>query len=373
MPTRRNSSTEDPITTSTEFPPANSPYNLWHSVLDEVADGISAHSASGEIVWANKRLCEIYATPLSELKGSSCQQAFHPGDPGCPHERVMATGSGLEPAREMRVSESILSVTIRPLFDERGVSCGFLRLLRDVTGAQHTQQQLLQAERFAALGQILSGIAHDAGTPLNVISGYCEFLLMRTKPDGQGYKELSAILHQTRRIASMFSEALDLARAPQGRIDAIEIKPLMAATLDLTEYHLREANVKADLTCRICPPLVYGEASQLRQAFFNLLLNAAQQVGNGGKLEVVIDEAPDQLGFLAVSLWGTEGGGVGHDFSRSIGGFFAEHSRVGPQGIGLCLAWEILNRAGAKVIFGSAGDQGVPLLVYLPVNHGSRL
>jgi len=338
-----------------------------------MSDAVSVHSTSGEIVWANKRLCDLYRKPLSELKGSSCQQVFHVEDLSCPHEQVVETGSGLRLERQIRKSGQVLSARIQPVFDESGVVSGFLRVLHDVTDVQRIQNQLLKAERFAGLGQILSGIAHDAGTPLNVISGYCEFLLMRTQAGSPGHKELSTILHQTRRIATMFGEALDLARAPRGRTDAIEIKPLVVSALDLVGYYLREASVKADVTCRMSPPLVYGEASQLRQAFFNLLLNTSQQVGPGGKLEVVIDEAPDGLGFLAVSFWGTEHSGAGHDFSRSLGDFFAEPTHAGPVGVGLYLSREILNDAGAKVSFKPTGDQGVPLIVYVPVNSGSRL
>src|SRR4029453_6223018 len=102
---------------------------------------------------------------------------------------------------------------------------------------------------------------------------------MRTKPEGQGYKEVNAILEQTRRIASVISQALDLLRVSQGRVDAIEIKALLPDSLFLVGHFLRRADVKASITCRTTPPLVYWEAPQLRQTVFHLLFNAAQQVG----------------------------------------------------------------------------------------------
>src|SRR4029453_8016189 len=119
-----------------------------------------------------------------------------------------------------------------------------IRLMREDTSERRMNAQLRQAERFATLGQLLSGVAHDVGTPLNVISGYAEFLLMRTKPEGQGYKELNAILEQTRRIASVISQALDLSRVSQGRVDAIEIKALLSDSLVLVGHFLRRADVK---------------------------------------------------------------------------------------------------------------------------------
>jgi nitrogen fixation/metabolism regulation signal transduction histidine kinase len=372
MPTRVNNSKADHAVPGSEMGTLGTlTDSLWISILDAIPEGISVHSASGEILWANGKLCQIYCKPLSELKGSSCCQVFQDGR-ACPHEQVLAAGTAVQVVGEVRVSGRNLSVTFELIFDERNNTCGFIRVMRDVTGERHAQEQLLKAERFATLGQLLSAVAHDVGTPLNVISGYAEFLLMRTKPEGQGHKELSAILDQTRRIAAMFGQALDLARSAQGRTDAIEIKALLADSLDLIGHHLRKADVKAGLTCRIIPPLVYGEAQQLRQAFFNLLLNAGQQVGTGGRLQVVIDEAAGMPGFLGLALFGTGASGAGHDFSQSFAGFFAAQSETETAGIGLYLSRRILDDAGAKITFTEAGEQGVGLMIYLPVNAGSR-
>jgi signal transduction histidine kinase len=273
---------------------------------------------------------------------------------------------------EVSVFGKVLSVTVEPLIDERNQTRGFIRVMRDVTMERRAQEQLLKAERFATLGQVLSGIAHDVGTPLNIISGYSEFLLMRTKPDTQGHKELSAILHQTRRIATLLGEAVDLARTPQGRTDAIDIKVFLAEALDLAGHYLRRAEVKADLTCRMSAPLVYGEATRLRQAFFNILLNASQRVGPGGKLDVVIDEAPDRPEFLKLAFWGNDANGLGHDFSESLVCFLRAQSESGTGGLGLSLAKEILAEAGAEVNAGAVGERGVPLIILLPLNAGAR-
>lgn len=373
MPTGVNDSKADCAQSTSEesILLGTAPGSLWTSILDSLPEGISVHSASGEIRWANRKLCDIYRKQLSELKGLSCCQVFHGDASGCPHEQVLAAGHAVQLVDEVRVSGRTLSVTLEPLFDGCNKPCGFVRVMRDVTGERHAQEQVLKAERFATLGQLLSGVAHDVGTPLNVISGYAEFLLMRKKPEDQGYKELSAILDQTRRIAAMIGKALDLARPAQGRTDAIDIKALMSDSLDLVGHHLRKADVTAGLTCRINKPLIYGEAPQLRQAFFNLLLNAGQQVGAGGRLQVVMDEAADMPEFLGLAFLGTEASGVGHDFSTSFAVLFAAQSETETTGIGLYLTREILTEAGARIFFSEAGEQGVGLMIYLPMNAGS--
>ena len=336
------------------------------SVLDTVSDPLSVHGETGEIAWANTALRKLYSKSLSELRGLSCQQIFHVDDSHCTHEKVLATGSVLQLDSEVVVSGIVFSVTIEPLLDERSKPCGFVRVMHDLTAERQTRDQLLETERFATLGQSFSGLAHDIGTPLNIISGYSEFLLMRTQSDDPGHKELSAILHQTRRIAALFEEALDLVRPPHGRTGAIDIESLLAGSLNLAEHHLRKAGVRAELTCRISTPLIYGEASQYRQAFFNILVNAGRQVEGGGNLDVVIDQPPSMPDFLAVEVWGTEASARGHDFSHSLASLFGAPSEVVRSGVGLSLAKDILDNAGARIAFGEARENTIPLVVYVP-------
>lgn len=344
---------------------------LWTSVGDALPLGISIHSTSGEIVWANRMLCDLYNKPLSELEGSHCSQVFHGEDSPCPHEQVLATQTGVQLENGVCIGGRMLSLAIEPLLDQSGITRGFIRMMSDITSQRRSHDQLIKAERFATLGHVFSGIAHDVGTPLNVISGYSEYLLMRTLPEGQGYKELSAILQQTRRIAAMFGDALDLARPSQGRKDPIEIQPLLEVALNQAGHSLRKVSVKVDLTCRIEPPLIYGEAPQLRQALFNLLLNAGELVGNGGSIQLAIDEAVDQPGFVALAMSGQDAAGASIDFSQSLGSLLGDID-TGTVGIGLSLVREILSDAGAIIRSGRACEQGIPLMFYLPVNAGNR-
>ena len=372
MPTGADNLKADPVPSTSERAILGTlADSLWASIVDSMSEGVSVHSTSGEILWANQKLCELYCKSVSELKGLTCGDVFHDDVAACPHEQVLAAGSAARIVGDVCVSGRRLAVTVEPLRDERDALFGFIRVSRDVTSERRTKEQLLKSGRFASLGQLFSGIAHDVGTPLNVISGYAEYLLMRTEPSGQGHKELSAILDQTRRIAAMFGRALDLARPPQGRTDAIEIKALLEELLDLAGHHFRKADVKAGITCRMAPPLIYGEASQLRQAFLNILLNAGQQVGTGGRLQLVIDEGADMPGFLRLSLCGTEGSGIGHDFSRSLAGLIPGENESETAEIGLYLTRTILDAAGAT-IRAAAGEQGVGLMICLPLNDKSR-
>lgn len=339
--------------------------NQWTGVLDSLLGPISVHTVTGEIVWANKRLCEVYSMTLSELVGLSYEQAFH--TEGATTLNDQARG-GTRTEYEVTVCERLWSVTIKPLSaDDKAL--GFVRQMHDITEQRRARRQLLEAEKFASLGQMLFGIAHNIGTPLNIISGYSEFLLMRTKPDEQGHKELSAILDQTKRITLLLSEALDIVRPGQRPPSPIDVKDLLADVLNLAAHYFRKKEVSVQVTCGTGSPLIYGGAPQMRQAFFSLMLNASQSVGIGGRLEVVIGESDGRPGFLSVSLWGTEGSGQAHDFSRSFRSFVDGGNELVATGLGLSHARQVLDAAGAAVAFGGAETRGVPMVVHLPARQ----
>ncbi|MCI0490080.1 MAG: PAS domain-containing protein [Blastocatellia bacterium] len=345
---------------------------FWRLVIDAIPDGISVHSLDGRILYANRELADIYRKTEESLIGLGCEDMFHSEVSSCPHGEILQSGQSIRVDGNLEIEGKSYSVTVAPIFDESGRTCGYVRVMGDITERQRAQEQLLRAERFATLGQMISGIAHDVGTPLNIISGYSEYLLMRTSPDAHGYKELSTILQQTRRIAEFIKQMLDLARPAQGRADAIGLKGFLAESLNLIGHHLRRSEVEAVITCDVNPPLIYGDAPRLRQAFFNLLLNASQQVSRQGRLELIVSENSNRPGFVMIALVGTEPDGRGHDFSQTFSGFMSSPLEGEAKGFGLSLAKKILDEFGAEVYTKDMGDRGVALALYLPVTEAVR-
>lgn len=362
MPNRRMSSKPKPINSN---PSDLGPRPEWSSLLDNLPDAISVHSRTGDIEWANERLCELYNRSLAQIKGLTAQEAF--GE-DLSYYQADKHSKGEKEQFETEVSGRVLLIQIEPIRDDESRVVGFVRVARDVTGEHFVKLRLERAERLAALGQMLFGIAHSVGTPLNIISGYAEFLLMRAGPDAQGRKELSVILDQTRRIASLFSEALDMARLPTNRRSPLELKTLILSTLELASHHLRNGDVKVEVTCVMEPPLIYGEAPQLKQAFFNLIVNAAGEIGSGGKMEILLDQAREDHGFVTVAIRGTEASGTAHDFSKFVNWFSNPRLEDSSPGLGFSLLKQILDTSGARILSKESGGGGVSIEIHLPVS-----
>jgi PAS domain S-box-containing protein len=338
----------------------------WAILVNAFPDAITVHDRDGRIIWANEQIERVYRDESNDLIGARCDQVFHRSGVDCPHSEVVEKKEGIWSEKRVSLRDRSYSIYISPLVEEGGEVWGYVRVMRDVTQEEMLQNQSLWAERFTTLGQMINGIAHDVGTPLNIISGYAEYLMMRTKPDGPGHKELSTILNQTRRIAEFIKQMLDLARPSQGRIDAIGLKGFLGETVDLMGHHLRKAQVRSTLTCKTEPPLIYGDAPRLRQAIFNLLLNACEKIGPEGSLEITLDDDTTDRAYARVIISGLDKSGEGIDFSKTFSTFLSTNQGIGATGMGLSLAKEVLNDFGARFETAPPGERGVGLIILLP-------
>ena len=195
--------------------------------------------------------------------------------------------------------------------------------------------------------------------------------MVRTRPEQQGNKELSTIIQQTRRIADFIKQMLDLSRPGQGRSDPIGLEGFLAESLDLMSHHFRKSNVRANLSCKGDPPIVYGDAPRLRQALFNLFMNVFQRTGPGSRLEPSINEPDVNESFVKVIIEGIEADGSAHDFSRSFSAFLNPLKGDSVLDMGLSLAKEILDEFGARVEAVEMGEAGVPLVIMLPTRKAA--
>ncbi len=341
------------------------------AIIDALPDAITVHSSDGTVLMANSRFLEIHSLEPQEVVDRSCAELFHSDEAACPHEKLGQDSRSVTLPAWSKIANRYYSIVINPVFDEAGNYSGFVRAMQDVTDRHRAQEELKKAERFATLGQMISGIAHDIGTPLNIISGYSEYLLMRRPPDAEGTKELSTILQQTRRISEFIKQMLDLARPSQGRTDAIGLKGFLSESLDLMGHHFRKSGVKVALSCADTLPLVYGDAPRLRQALFNVILNAAHLVGACGRVDILVKEADETLAGVIITLAGTVEGGERHDFSKSFARFL--NPAVSEAGsMGFALAREVFDEFGARAEIAAEGQEAGSLIFYIPAQRPSQ-
>jgi signal transduction histidine kinase len=235
--------------------------------------------------------------------------------------------------------------------------------------------QLRHAERLTTIGKLASGIAHEIGTPLNVISGHAELLVMgRVGPDG--IKDSGRILlEQSERVTTIVRQLLDFARRGGTHTVMTDVNGVAVATGRLLESLARKTGVQVVVDSE--PVYAAVNRSELQQVLTNLITNAIHAMPNGGRVVIGAHEErarslddrhgkPQDYVVLSVSDAGT---GIAPDVLPKIFDPFFTTKEVGQgTGLGLSVAYGIVKDHNGWVSVNTRFGEGTTFSVYLPKN-----
>ena len=178
-------------------------------------------------------------------------------------------------ARHRDGSWRTMRANASPLFDAEGKASGVIMSVRDITVERKLEQQIIQSERLAAMGQMIGGFAHELNNPLTSIMGVAE-LLQEGEQEETRRKQLVMLQQQARRAADIVQNLMYFSRPPAPGKGPINLSELLQRTLHLHAYSLRKNNITVDFIPEPSLPVVNGDSHQLMQIFLNLILNAEQ-------------------------------------------------------------------------------------------------
>jgi len=261
--------------------------------------------------------------------------------------------------RRMRASAS-------QFFDADNQLAGVIMSVRDITLEKKFEEQIIQSERLAAMGQMIGGFAHELNNPLTTILGVSD-MLQESEPSESSRKQLAMLHQQARRATEIVQNLMYFSRPPAPGKTPLDLGELVERTLHLQAYSLRKNNVTVDFVREPGLPTVMGDPHQLMQVFLNLILNAEQ----------AIREARDQgslrirLGRNDSSVWATfqdDGPGIAADILPNIFDPFYTTKRPGRgTGLGLSICKAVLKEHGGNVEAAAAPGAGAVFTVTLPV------
>jgi signal transduction histidine kinase len=237
------------------------------------------------------------------------------------------------------------------------------------------ERQVQQAERLASLGQLAAGLAHEVGTPLNIISGNAEYVLMHLAKRNPRRAELRGIIRQTERIAGMIRRLLDYARPKPLRVEPLDVNELVRDTAAVFTRQAEKAGVEMRLDLDERLPEVRADGGQLEQLFVNLGLNAIQAMPNGGTLTIRTRRsrrrtpAGAREPVLAVAFADT-GVGIAARHRRAIfEPFFSTKTTGEGTGLGLAVSRRIVEDHGGDIRVQSRPGHGATFTVRLPLER----
>ena len=260
--------------------------------------------------------------------------------------------------RNMRASAS-------PLFDAENKVSGAIVSVRDITVEKKLEQQIIQSERLAAMGQMIGGFAHELNNPLTSILGMSELLQEGEAPEGVR-KQMVVLQQQARRAAEIVQNLMYFSRPPAPGKSPIDLGELVQRTLHLHAYSLRRSNITVDFLKESVPP-VSGDAHQLMQVFLNLILNSEQamrEVRDRGTLRIRIETHEKSVSVV----FQDDGPGISPDILPNIFDPFYTTKRPGRgTGLGLSISKAILREHNGNVEAASGPGGGAVFTVTLPL------
>ncbi|NVB76952.1 MAG: HAMP domain-containing protein [Kofleriaceae bacterium] len=239
------------------------------------------------------------------------------------------------------------------------------------------EQRLGQTEKLATIGQLAAEIAHEVGTPLNVIAGRAKSIKRKSKDPEVVEKNAEIVAEQTARITRIIQRLLDFTRRKVGTTGKSEVNlnELSLTTMELLAGQFSAAKVKTRLERAEGLPRVSGDPDRLQQVLINLLLNAVQAMPDGGSLAVETRlltrtrpglEGSAEQAFVTFSVRDT-GKGVPDDIRDKIfDPFYTTKEGTGGTGLGLAVCSGIVKEHDGWIDLESNEGGGTVFRVYLP-------
>jgi CheY-like chemotaxis protein len=254
-------------------------------------------------------------------------------------------------------------------------------LVRDVSERKKLEDetrdlysQLLQAEKMAALGQTISGVAHELNNPLATILSWSERLAQGAGLDPEVRRGLEIILGESERAARIVRNLLTFARKRQTTRSMVDLNQVARETLGLRAYEQRLSNISVVQALAAGLPHVFADGHQVQQVLLNLVINAEQaMLAANGRGVLVVRTWHDQEREAVVLEINDDGPGIPVDLQPKIFDPFFTTKEVGKgTGLGLTVAYAIVQEHGGAIRVESAPENGTSFYVELPV-VGARL
>jgi two-component system, cell cycle sensor histidine kinase and response regulator CckA len=352
------------------------------AIVESSEDSISSATITGSITSWNKGAQAIFGYAPEEIIGCLATRLIPPeraGEMQMFLERL-ARGESVEHFETERLTKHgrriMVSITLSPMRNESGAVVGVSTVTRDITCQKLLEEKLRQAEKMEAIGQLAGGIAHDFNNLLTIINGYAAMALMNDDEDSLR-EQLKAIGAAGKRATELTYQLLAFSRKQMLQARVMNVNDVVEGMNPLLRRMIRE-DIECEIAlCRALPD-VEADPHQIEQVLLNLVVNACDAMGSGGRLRIetdvaVLDEeyarmhpdvVPGTHVVLSVSDTGT---GIDPNIRAHIFEPFFTTKPVGKgTGLGLSMVYGIVRQSGGHVACSSEPGLGATFRVYLP-------
>jgi PAS domain S-box-containing protein len=339
-------------------------------ILSNTQSLILVADTAGLVSYANRRWYEmgfqqhqLLGRPLEEFIAASRRPALN--------EAFAATLAGqqvdnleLQLVRgEGRVGH--FSVNMSPMRDESDNVTSIVVVMSDITDAATLQAKLMHAEKMAAVGQLVSGVAHEVNNPLTAILGFADLLMENPEVPESARRDLQVILQEAQRTKQIVQNLLSFARQMPPQRKPVQLNTILRQTVQLRAYDFHSHGVEVIEHLEKDLRQVTGDSHQLQQVFLNILNNAYDAARNTGR-PARIEIRTTNLGKMVEVQFRDNGEGISSP-ERIFDPFFTTKEIGKGTGLGLSICYGIVREHGGEISCHNNTDgEGATFAVRLP-------
>jgi signal transduction histidine kinase len=337
-------------------------------IMTNLQDGILLYTHDARAVLVSDSVERFLGISRAEILGAKLHEVFSR------NTRLGRLVRESFDARMALVQEEITTETGRHveisldfIHDDRAVypqeTLGALLTLHDVESVREIESDLELSRRLAAIGRLTAGVGHEVKNPINAIVVHLE--LMRNKlgdADHRAMRHLEVIESEIQRLDRVVQTLVDFSRPVELQLKEQDLRRVVSAVLMLAsaELETRDVHVQSDLPDR--PVLAKVDADLLKQALLNVVLNGAQAMAEGGKLQVRLAE-DGRMASLSIH---DEGNGIPDDVRDKIFDLYFTTKKDG-SGIGLAMTYRIVELHNGSIEVESDATHGTTFILRFPL------
>jgi len=341
-------------------------------ILNNTQSMILVADTAGLVSYANRRCFEAGAFRERELLGHPLSEFIHESRRDGFDHAFQSTLDGQQvdnlelPFLRGDGKVGQFSVNLSPMRDEQGAVTSIVAVMTDITDALQLQAKFMQTEKMAAIGQLVSGVAHEVNNPLTVILGFADLLSESPEVPEAARKDLEVIVQEAQRTKLIVQNLLSFARKMPPQRESVELNAIIRKTLQLRSYDFTNHGVEIVEQLDDSLPPVTCDPHQLQQVVLNILNNAydsVREAGRSGRIEIRSEKAEE---WAQISIMDNGTGIVQPD--KIFDPFFTTKEVGKGTGLGLSICYGIVREHGGEI--SSHNNQGVPgatFVVRLPL------
>ncbi len=346
--------------------------NYTKSILESTTSGVLSVDVDMRIVACNKAASEIFGMDEADIIGSRLFELCKGDTDMCQQVQRVVDGERERVDTEMTLTNAQgriipATVSVAPHKDLGGGKIGAVVTVEDLTEIRELTEQLLRADRLAAMGELVAGVAHEVRNPLGTIRASMQ-LIEDEKAQAASVAELAPIVMQEiDRLDRVIRTLLDFGRPSKPVFKKADLKGIIDDVILFVGNYARGARVTISAKTARDVPLVWADGERLKQVFINLIFNAVQSISDGGRVEITAE--PDDA-FVRVQVR-DNGLGIPADALPKIWDPFYT-TREDGTGLGLAIVHRIIDEHSGYISVESEAGKGSVFTVRLPIEPRGR-